>query len=557
MVRRLPTLDEVAREAQQLFTLPAVALKLLELTNQADVSAAELRACLEQDPALTSKVLRVVNSSLFGLSRKVADLHQAVALLGVKPLKLLVLGFSLPDAMFAGLARDVLARYWKLTLTRALAARELSQRVWRRGGDEALIVGLLADLGFLALVQCLGAPYVTFARRAWEAEADLAALEQRALGYDHRQLTVRLLAAWGLPENIVAALRPFDPAAGALPAEVRVIRSVLRLAELLAHVLCGERNVYDRLVRLAQTEHRLDRQDLAAVVQSLEQQVMQMADVLAVPVDGLDYQRLWQEAHAHLTAAAAEAAVTLAHAARLEEDLVGEFARQAATSGPTAARPARPASTTTAASLQTSLSQTSPPQAALSYTAATQASYSAVPGPTADRPVPTPSLAWAGGLPDESHAASTPLAAAASPLHAHLLALARACRVRRAPLGLLLISVERGSLAVASEALLRLLARMCEAHDLPSAHCIRTGPDRLAWCLPDCDRPQAVALAQGLRRQFREHAAGRASGPLGMGLAVASHIARNFDPTALAEAAERCLAAAQLSGGDCLKSIDL
>lgn len=551
MPRRLPTLDEVAHEAQQLFTLPAVALKLLELTNQADVSAADLRACLEQDPALTSKVLRVVNSSLFGLSRKVADLHQAVALLGVKPLKLLVLGFSLPDAMFASIARDVLARYWKLTLTRALAARELSQRVWRRSGDEALIVGLLADLGFLALVQCLGTPYVTFARRAWEAESDLAALEQRALGYDHRQLTLRLLAAWGLPESIVAALRPFEPTEEPLPAEVRVIRSVLRLAELLAHVLCGERHVYDRLVRLAQSEHRLAHQDLAAMVHSLEQQVMQMADVLAVPLDGLDYQRLWQEAHAHLTTAATEAAVALAHSARLEEELVREFAHQPATPGPTALRLGPPASTATTAALVNVPAPCAPDTVHRPTSPSTTASHSP------DRPVPAPNLSCAGGLPDQPAGSSSPAAADRSLLLAKLLALARACRVQRMPLGLLLISVERRDVALPSSDLLCLLATLCAAQDLPGAHCMQAGPDRLAWCLPDCDRPQAVALAQALRRQFRHQAPHGAHGPLSMGLAVASHIARNFDPTALADAAERCLAAAQLSSGDCLKSIDL
>lgn len=541
MVRQLPTLDEVARQAQQLFTLPAVALKLLELTNQADVPAAELRACLEQDPALTSKVLRVVNSSLFGLSRKVADLHQAVALLGVKPLKLLVLGFSLPDAIFAGIAHDVLARYWKVTLTRALAAREVSERVWRRGGDETFIIGLLADLGLLALVQCLGSPYVTFARRAWEAESDLAALEQRALGFDHRQLTVKLLDTWGLPEGIVAALRPLDPHAPPPSAQVRAARSVLRLAELLAHVLCGARHLFDRLVHLAYTEHRLDREDLAALVQSVEQQVAQMADVLAVPVDTLDYQRLWHEAHNHLAAAATEAAVALARATALEEDLVGDFTRQVATHGVRAISSAGGAS------------HSSPTAAHI----AAAACGTAVAVPRLERPMPTCGGERASDVPPRYAAGPGAVSTATPAWLAQLRATAQACRTQRVPLGLLLISIEQRDLPHDSDELLRVLAGLCEAQDLPGAHCMQAGPGRLAWCLPDCDRPQAIALAQGLRRQFRAQPAGQAAGALAMGLAVASHLARNFDPTALAEAAERCLGAAHLSGGDCLKSIDL
>ena len=70
-------------------------MKVLELTDDPRLDTRTLKECIENDPALTGKLLRVVNSSLFGLSREVSDLNQALALLGTKPLKLLVLGFSL------------------------------------------------------------------------------------------------------------------------------------------------------------------------------------------------------------------------------------------------------------------------------------------------------------------------------------------------------------------------------------------------------------------------------------------------------------------------------
>ena len=81
---------------------------------------------------LTTKILRVVNSSIFGLSHKVSDLGQALALLGTKPLKMLVLGFSLPSGMTSkgharGAMGQVLNRYWRTTLIKAVAARRLAQ----------------------------------------------------------------------------------------------------------------------------------------------------------------------------------------------------------------------------------------------------------------------------------------------------------------------------------------------------------------------------------------------------------------------------------------------
>src|SRR5690606_5979183 len=121
--------------------------------------ADRLKQTIEHDPALAGKILRVVNSSLFGLSQQVSDLNQALALLGTKPLKLLVLGFSLPERLQCDVAGDVLTWYWKRTLTRAVAARELAEQA-KIPGDEAFIAGLLEDLGLLVLVQELGQPYV-------------------------------------------------------------------------------------------------------------------------------------------------------------------------------------------------------------------------------------------------------------------------------------------------------------------------------------------------------------------------------------------------------------
>jgi HD-like signal output (HDOD) protein len=85
-------LERIASRAITLYSRPTVAMEVVQLTEQPHVDARAIKECVEKDPALTSKILRVVNSSLYGLKSPVADLNQALALLGIKPLKLLVLG---------------------------------------------------------------------------------------------------------------------------------------------------------------------------------------------------------------------------------------------------------------------------------------------------------------------------------------------------------------------------------------------------------------------------------------------------------------------------------
>ena len=72
-------LDQLAARAAQLYSLPSVAAEVLQLTGSGEVDRPALKTCLENDPALTTRILKVVNSSLFGLTRKVTDLGQALA----------------------------------------------------------------------------------------------------------------------------------------------------------------------------------------------------------------------------------------------------------------------------------------------------------------------------------------------------------------------------------------------------------------------------------------------------------------------------------------------
>ena len=117
-----------------------------------------------------------------------------------------MLGFSLPSGLFAGVGTAVLARYWRRTLTKAVAARELCETVWRQPGDEAFIGGLLQDLGMLLLIQELGEPYIKFLDAVLTSGRDLRAMEVESMGFDHTMLTARLLAHWGLPEALVEAV---------------------------------------------------------------------------------------------------------------------------------------------------------------------------------------------------------------------------------------------------------------------------------------------------------------------------------------------------------------
>src|SRR3954453_211820 len=297
-------LEEIASRAITLYSRPTVAMELMRLANQPSVEASALREGVAQDPALTCKVLRVVNSSLYGLNRPVADLNQAIGLIGLKPLKLLVLGFSVPDTLFAEVAARELEWYWTNTLTRAVAARLIAEQMWRQSGDEAFIAGLLQDIGILVLLRELGEPYAKFLTGVVDEKCHLASLEQDTLGFDHNQLSAALLARWQLPTRLVEAiaapkklarLSRMMPPDGDLP-------QILHLADMLMQ-LVGQRRlcVLSDLLEAGKLYRGMTKSKLAMLVEGLQPQVDQLAQSLSLElIDERDYVQMLVDAHGQM-----------------------------------------------------------------------------------------------------------------------------------------------------------------------------------------------------------------------------------------------------------------
>ncbi len=547
------TLAKLLDHSKQLYTLPGVALRVLELTNNPQVDAAELKACIERDPALTIKVLRVVNSSLFGMSRRVSDLNQALTLLGTKPLKLLVLGFSLPDQLFADLAGDVLTRYWRHTLTRAVAARELSERLWKVPGDEVFVAGLLKDLGRLVLIQGLGQPYVDFLRRADFSRGQIRTLERHVLGFDHTQLTAGLLEQWGLPPSLVEAVRAPDTREelDALPRSSRAMAQILYVAGRLAELLADQRtDALSDILQAVRQDHHLSDRHLAGLAAGLDETVTQLADVLSLELPGgLGYSEVLARAYVQLSEAAAEAA--------------SELSKQAIET-PAAAEKLLPPEVTHELT-QAAVSFSPPP------TELRKRTPSAPPRPREGGPA---RRACATADSDGIHTAGRPVgggrqAATARDvdiepgLAGQLAVAATACRQARRELSLLLLELDdhddllltRGMAGLGE--LSEQLEEACRQSDPSGLEPQQLTDFRWALVLPGSDRTEALDTAHALLRRVRELTGGGPPVSVSVGLATAAAPAKNFSSADLIRSAERCLSTAQFSGGNCVKTIEI
>lgn len=537
MTDNAPPLQRLADAAGALYTLPTVAAEVLRLTNDPRVDVVLLKKCIENDPALAARLLRVVNSSLFGLSRQVSNLNQALALLGTKPLKLLVLGFSLPRGIFAGVETNTLARYWHHALVKAVSAREIADAMAPKLSDEAFLVGLLQDIGMLVLIQQLGEPYTEFVTRLEAQGGPLREGERESLGFDHTELSACLLRNWGLPALLIEAVAA-EPMAGDTTDSEWGLGQIADLAEEIATLLADRRaNALDRFLRRLRAREGHIPFDLEAAVLRIEKTVNQLADVLSLELPVREgYPDLLAEAHDRLAAVAAEAAgeLMLADFERVKESPAS--AREATELARAMDRLLRRGTLREPAEIETPR----PARPSVPRRADSAAALATLPELATDDPS----------------------------LSGRLAALAAACRQHRWPLSLLLVQVDNVSDAVfqrgAAEGL-RLSDRvgeLCAALDCPGAVSLTVAESRFAVILPNCDRVRAVSLANGLVSAVggldAEHPT-HDQPRLGVsgGVASVSQLPKNFPISELVTRADRCLFAAQACGGGLVKSIEI
>ncbi|MBW1708703.1 MAG: HDOD domain-containing protein [Deltaproteobacteria bacterium] len=186
-------------------TLPDVALKLLELTGDDDVSINQLMQVISHDPAISSRILKVANSAYYGFSRQVTAIDHAITLLGLDMVRSLALSMKVFD-YFRGIKSGGffnLADFWLHSIAVSSIARDFVQLVPLGPRDLLFTAGLLHDIGKLLLLDLLDIRYLDLIRAVEKEKVQLHKMEKMYLGMDHAQTGAFLLERWEFPQEIV------------------------------------------------------------------------------------------------------------------------------------------------------------------------------------------------------------------------------------------------------------------------------------------------------------------------------------------------------------------
>lgn len=213
--------DKVRECVGKIDALPTQSQTYLALTKALgsnSVSILEISSLIEQDPALTSKVLQTVNSAMFGPARRITSVLEAVQLIGFQVLRALVLGIQVFDFFQNAALKLSLDTLWSHSLSTGLHAKQLAmmEGLSETQCDETFLAGLLHDIGKVALAASSPNEYQKLWTTHRKNSKALRAGELASFGATHAEVGAYLLKLWGLPDTIIDAvehhhqLRPTD-----------------------------------------------------------------------------------------------------------------------------------------------------------------------------------------------------------------------------------------------------------------------------------------------------------------------------------------------------------
>lgn len=262
--------SEIVARTDRLPAMPAVYYRVKQSIDDPKGSIAKVAEAMMTDPAMTARVLRIVNSPYYGYPGRIETVSRALNILGMQHVHDLVLAWAISTTL-AGVRPALLSieAFWRGSVARAVTARHLARQAHFVDTERLFVEGLISDIGHLFL-------YLQVPDLAWQALQHsqrtgraLHEAERDLIGCDSAEIGAEVVRAWNLPEPFAEPIRFQVSPARAV--EHRIEATILHVAAGVAEQLAGARLSQvdtDALEMLG-----LDRAGLAALTEQLRPQI--------------------------------------------------------------------------------------------------------------------------------------------------------------------------------------------------------------------------------------------------------------------------------------------
>ncbi|MFW6324998.1 MAG: HDOD domain-containing protein, partial [Desulfovibrionales bacterium] len=225
------------KKIEEIPSPPAAALQALELIMEEDVDIERLSTVIESDPAMTLKLLKLVNAVGNGLVQEVKSIRQSISLLGLNTIRFSILGVLIRDFLPGANSAEDFEDIWTHGLACAVAAQLIAEKSYPSLKYEVFTIGMLHDIGKIFFIEFLPDQYDRICRYQSLHKVGMIEAEQETLGTNHTRIGKWIAEKWSLPDPLIRAiwLHHNPPDTLEILKEDRESVSIVMLADILAH----------------------------------------------------------------------------------------------------------------------------------------------------------------------------------------------------------------------------------------------------------------------------------------------------------------------------------
>jgi putative nucleotidyltransferase with HDIG domain len=196
---------------QAIMPFPQVVGRLITALKDPKVDSTTLARIIEEDPALTMRLLRMANSPMFGIANVIETVDRAVTMLGKRPLKNVALTFAASQMFSADTTtKEHKESLWCHSIGCAMVGRELASHVDAINPDDAFLAGVFHDIGKLFFIDVVPDEYIELLEGEGVAEGNhgdaLCYIERELFDASHEDVGAKLVRSWQLPEKLMIAV---------------------------------------------------------------------------------------------------------------------------------------------------------------------------------------------------------------------------------------------------------------------------------------------------------------------------------------------------------------
>ncbi len=267
----------------QLFSLPDIYFQVSEMVSDTRFSLKDIGQVIAKDPALSTRLLKIVNSPIYGYQGRIDTISRAIVVVGIEDLNNLVLATSVVDN-FKDIPSELvdMTAFWMHSVNCGVLAKMLAKKSAVLHSERLFLSGLLHNIGSLIMFYKMPEQSKRVLQQVGENRSKITALETEVFGFTHADVSAELIKSWGMPESLYESI-----SCHLQPDRAQVHRldsHLLSLAVSLSNAMESSADItafVDSLDDNALTLMRLDRKQIKDISAQVTNEFPEIFDLLA------------------------------------------------------------------------------------------------------------------------------------------------------------------------------------------------------------------------------------------------------------------------------------